>query len=282
MSKITTILICSLLIFSCKDKSKTPKQETVKPELHKELYGSYVGSFSDYEYEGDIHTTMSLNINRITEDGVKGYAIVNGNKRSLIGTINDKDSTQMVLDLNEPGDKKSDGVFHITMKVDSILGTWKPLLADSKLKTKDVRLAKKSFQYNPNLMLTEDGNYVDYTQSKKSSIQYEEDSTTSVESLFRQASEAVTTLNASTNTLQESQLKNLRKIDLEILKNTIYARHGYAFKSKVARQFFDYQEWYMPIYDDVEKDLTKKEESNIAALDKFIKYATDNYDSFGR
>ncbi|PZP52235.1 MAG: hypothetical protein DI598_01265 [Pseudopedobacter saltans] len=283
MYKITTLtLICSLLLFSCKEKKKEAKDALTKQELHKELYGSYIGSFSDYEYKGDIFTTMSLSINSITEDGVNGYAIVNGNRRVLSGTIDDKDSSKIVLDLKEPGDKKSDGVFHIVIKGDSLLGTWKPLLSESKLKTKDLALAKKSFKYDPSLMLSEDGMYIDYTQSKDTSMKYDDNDSSYVEKVFREASSAVTHLNASTTVLQESELKNLKKLDLEIIKNTVYARHGYAFKTKGARQFFDFQEWYMPIYDDVENQLSKTEQTNIETLNRFAKYAQDNYDSFGR
>ncbi len=284
MRKITTILFCSLLLFSCKEKKKQTSQTPTKPEMHKEQYGSYIGIFSDYDHEGDIRTTISLQIKMITEDGVQGYSIVKGNKRQFTGQIV-QNGNAFVLDLKEPGDKNSDGIYHLTITGDSINGTWKPLLADSKLKTKDIQLVKKKFEYNPELKLEldEDGQYIDSTSHKDSVIHpYEDSSETETVSYYRSASDAVLKLNASTDILSESQLKNLKKLDLEIIKNNIYARHGFAFKTEKARQFFDFQSWYIPIYDDVEDQLTKTERSNIETINRFIKYAADNYNTFGR
>lgn len=98
----------------------------------------------------------------------------------------------------------------------------------------------------------------------------------------RSPTDQIYSLNSSTNTLTEKDLKNLRKLDLEILRNTIYARHGYAFKNKNARQFFDPVPWYVPTKDNVDKELTAIEKHNIALLQRLEKYATDNYDSYGR
>lgn len=284
MRKITTILFVSLFLFSCKEKNKQVSQAPTKPEIHKELYGSYIGSFSDYEYSGDSYATVSLNINMITEDGIQGYSIVNGNKQSFAGTMTGKDSI-FTLNLKEPGDKKSDGTFQLTINGDSISGTWQPLFASSKLKMKDLNLVKKQFKYDPTAMLQEQDNLVDYTSAKDVTMRDTSENgeiSTYVATLHRGTTNAVFELNGSQNILKESELKNLNKLDLEVIKNTIYARHGYAFKTKVARQFFNGEEWYMPIYDDVEKELTKTEQTNIATINRFAKYAADNYDAFGR
>ena len=82
--------------------------------------------------------------------------------------------------------------------------------------------------------------------------------------------------------LTEKQLKNLHKLDLEIIRNTIYARHGYSFANRGARQFFDYVDWYVPLYTNVEDKLSPTEKENIALLKRFEKYATDNYQQYGR
>lgn len=36
------------------------------------------------------------------------------------------------------------------------------------------------------------------------------------------------------------------KDELKILRNTVYAQYGYAFKSKVLKDYFSQFEWYMP------------------------------------
>lgn len=56
---------------------------------------------------------------------------------------------------------------------------------------------------------------------------------TYTQQVYRSASDDVYKINSSTQKLTEKQLKNLRKLDLEILRNTIFARHGYSFKNKL-------------------------------------------------
>jgi hypothetical protein len=77
-------------------------------------------------------------------------------------------------------------------------------------------------------------------------------------------------------------LSRIQKLELEIIRNTIFARHGYTFKKKSFRQFFDPIDWYIPVTDNVSNKLTLLEKKNILLLNRFQKYAEDNYDSFGR
>ena len=74
----------------------------------------------------------------------------------------------------------------------------------------------------------------------------------------------------------------MKKLELEIIRNTIFARHGYAFKKKSYRQFFDFVDWYIPVSNNVANKLTSIEKANINLLERFEQYAKDNYDSFGR
>jgi hypothetical protein len=120
---------------------------------------------------------------------------------------------------------------------------------------------------------------------KIDSVEYETEegvTETYEEQVYRTASDVVTKLNSSTTLLKESDVKNLKKLELEILRNTIFARHGYTFKKKTYRQFFDPVDWYVPVSDDVAKELTVIEKQNIKLLQRFEKYAEDNYDTFGR
>ena len=77
-------------------------------------------------------------------------------------------------------------------------------------------------------------------------------------------------------------LKNLRKLDLQIIKNSIFARHGYSFKKETYRNFFEQTDWYIPVSDNVDNNLTPTEKENVILLNRFIKYAEDKYDYFGR
>ena len=109
---------------------------------------------------------------------------------------------------------------------------------------------------------------------------------TSIETLMKQYTEMTRKIDIyeqfTKNKLQEIDVKNLKKLELEIIRNTIFARHGYTFKKKTYRQFFDPVAWYVPVSNDVSGSLSDLEKENITLLKRFEKYAIDNYDTFGR
>lgn len=272
------------------DTSKLKAEVELPKELHTELYGIYSGMFETPE---DITTSdsyqepvkITINITRITETGVEGKSAVRGNVRPMSGTLSAGGNGQLFV-MDEPGSDKHDGRFNFKIVGDSLIGTWEAYDRNAvKEYKKNYRLVKTPFIYNPNLMLPDEIEYVDYQKSRVQRTVYkgENDAVdTSVTEFYRSASDVIFKLNASKTLLTEKQLKNLRKLDLEILRNSIYARHGYAFKSPVVRQFFDGVDWYQPISDNVEGDLTAVEKQNVELLKRFEKYAKDNYDYFGR
>ncbi len=297
---LLSIALFASTVTGCKNEKKTAdvtkfeeNQVVEIPDIHQELYGIYTGAFSGYykvstdedEYEDYESKRLSLKINRITKDSVWGQSIVNGNQRPFRGVFNDK-TNHFVLD--EPGSDKTDGRFEVNLSADSLTGNW-VAFDKSKVKapTKTVKLIKKTFVYNPNFMLDpENTDLVDWTTSKEVKNSYKDEETGNTEtysnSLNRSSTEAIFQINGSKQSLTEKELKNLRKLDLEIIKNAIYARHGYSFKKQTFRTFFEQTDWYIPVSNDVEKELTPMEKSNIAMLTRFIAYAEDKYDSFGR
>ena len=298
---VLSILLLCFSLMNCTKAEQTNNTETKFeenqvveiPDIHQELYGIYSGEFSgsykvstpDDEYEDYESKRLSLKINRITKDSVWGQSIVNGNQRPFRGVFNDK-TNHFVLD--EPGSDKTDGRFEVTVSTDSLTGKW-IAFNKSKVKapTKTVKLVKKDFVYNPNFMLDENTtDLVDWTTSKEVKNSYKDEETgkteTYTDSQNRSGTEAIFKLNGSKQEFTEKELKNLRKLDLEIIKNAIYARHGYSFKKQTFRNFFEQTDWYIPVSNDVENDLTPMEKSNIAMLTRFIQYAEDKYDSFGR
>jgi hypothetical protein len=72
------------------------------------------------------------------------------------------------------------------------------------------------------------------------------------------------------------------KGDLEIIRNAIYARHGYSFKNRKMRYVFDQIDWYNPVHVDIRSDLTDLEKKNIDLLKRYEGHAVTYYDSFGR
>ncbi len=135
-------------------------------------------------------------------------------------------------------------------------------------------------------MLDKDSNLVDWSNPKDFVEKYTDDETGKTESYTtsknRVASEAIFKLNASKQKLTEKDLKNLRKLDLEIIKNSVFARHGYSFKKETYRNFFEQTDWYIPVSNNVDNELSPLEKENVALLNRFTQYAEDKYDSFGR
>jgi len=62
------------------------------------------------------------------------------------------------------------------------------------------------------------------------------------------------------------QLSNLSRRDLRILRNTVYARHGRQFKSKLLQEYFDNMVWYERDPAFAEKQLTKVDVTNIRLI----------------
>lgn len=279
---------------SGKDSLTAKKDSVVVPEVHKEYYGIYTGDFAGMEkftdesdgseFDANVYKKISLKINRITKDSVYGQSIVNGNQRPIRGIFNES-SKSFVLD--EPGNDKTDGRFEVKLNGDSLTGKWNAFNKSAvKSPLKTLKLTKKEFVYNPNFMLDKDSNLVDWSNPKDFVEKYTDTDTGKTESYTtsknRVASDAVFKLNASKQKLTEKDLKNLRKLDLEIIKNSVFARHGYSFKKETYRNFFEQTDWYIPVSGNVDNELTPMEKENVALLNRFTKYAEDKYDSFGR
>lgn len=301
--KILNYALVSLLtvsLISCKKEAKNADPKTAKkdsviiPEIHKEYYGIYTGEFAGMEmipamddgtqYEENVFKRISLKINKITKDSVYGQTILNGNQRPFRGIFNE--STKSFV-LDEPGDDKTDGRFEVKLNNDTLSGKWTAFNKTAvKAPSKTLKLTKKEFVYNPNFMLNEDSDLVDWTNPKSFVEKYKDEETGKTESYTtsknRVASEAIFKINASKQKLTEKDIKNLRKLDMEIIKNSVFARHGYSFKKETYRNFFEHTDWYIPVSNNVDNDLSPMEKENVALLNRFIKYAEDKYDSFGR
>ncbi|MDZ4810926.1 MAG: YARHG domain-containing protein [Bacteroidota bacterium] len=74
---------------------------------------------------------------------------------------------------------------------------------------------------------------------------------------------------SSERLLTNSDLMGLNLLDLKIMRNEIYARHGFIFQKDDMRQFFNSQSWYRPLYVNVDNLLTSVEKSNIHLIKDF-------------
>jgi len=67
--------------------------------------------------------------------------------------------------------------------------------------------------------------------------------------------------------LNYDDIKGLSSNQLRLMRNEIFARHGYIFKSDDLKNYFSKQGWYSPRFSDVTGKLSNIEKSNI----EFIK-----------
>lgn len=285
MKKLILISLLSFSFLACTNEKKsveTTKVEAVEPYKH--LYGFWVGDFISENAKDSVHSVNKINIviKSIIDNKVTGYSIVAGNKRPLVGKV-DSLNNQLNFVLTEPGNDKYDGEFTFKLVNNHLIGQWNAYDQSINVTKRSFELTRKEFQYNANLMLPEH-DYLDFTSGKDSSVVDSVDGQAEVyvEKYHRAASDYVYKINSSTHQFTEDEIKNYKKLDLEILRNTIFARHGYTFKKRSYRQFFDYVDWYVPVTDDVDGQLTATEKANIKLLLRFEKYASDNYDTFGR
>lgn len=306
MNKLSFFLLPFFILMACKNE-KINHLETKEPiteqqndivEVDAEVglwFGLFIADSLDYDNENYYSSInrISIFIQKITNNNqVEGYSVSAGNKRPFKGVLTKTDSTDYIV-VSEPGDHKYDGTFkfNVAKNYDSIYGIWISKRTDMPVRTRKFSLKKTQFKYDPDLMLKpqifeydegveETYPVVDWFSSKTKKEVY--DGEEYVINVNRAASDAIYQINASTKKLTEKDLKNLRKLDLEIIRNSIYARHGYSFSNKGVRQYFDFVEWYVPLYTNVEDKITPLEKENIVLLKRLEKYAEDHYDQFGR
>ncbi|MGL4583875.1 MAG: YARHG domain-containing protein [Flavobacterium sp.] len=309
MKKFSLIMLALVLLASCKkekpitlethDTYESDVPATEEAPVMSEVpdfegnYGMWSGEFKadqiNHENSG-VYSSMnifSIVVKSINNGQVEGYSVSAGNVRPFEGEVIEKTSKGTYIVVEEPGDHKYDGVFKFTISPDksNISGKWYSNRKDLPVISRQFSIPKKNFVYNPKVMLKEyDEEYetdpVDWVNAKEKISG--SDGEEYVIMVNRAASEEIYSINGSTRKLSERELKNLRKLDLEIIRNTIYARHGYTFANRGARQFFDYVDWYIPLYNNVEDKLTDVEKGNIKLIKRLEKYAEDYYQQYGR
>lgn len=66
--------------------------------------------------------------------------------------------------------------------------------------------------------------------------------------------------------LTESDLNGLSQWQLKLLRNEVFARHGYIFQSADMQQVFSQYSWYTPAYSDVTSMLSHTEQYNVTLI----------------
>jgi len=73
---------------------------------------------------------------------------------------------------------------------------------------------------------------------------------------------------ASSRELTADELRPLSKTELRIMRNEIFANHGYIFKTAGMKEYFSGKKWYVPRYENVDDMLTQIEKDNIQLIRK--------------
>lgn len=263
-------------------KADVPEIEELQQVNLEDIYGHYVGVFDAVEYDENKKPSYSNKINITIEkiDGTKvlGYSVVAGNKRPFEGQLT-QEQGQINFKVKEPGDNRYDGEFDFNWipKKDRIAGFWNANDEKLAVTKREYDLEKRKFEYNPNATLNED---FLMTELYNGDNEFSEED---ISDMYESLTQDIITYNASTTLLKKEEVENMYQADLEVLRNAIYARHGYSFKNRRMRYLFDsYVDWYIPMKTNILADLTDLEKQNIDLLKRYEQHAEKYYDVFGR
>ena len=186
---------------------------------------------------------ITIRLEKIVGDTVLGYSVVAGNQRAFSGSFVKQHADVTRFEVREPGDHAEDGVFRLLVTADRKSMVGLWRPNDKKQKEISFALERREFRYNPRAG--------DYPQS-------------------------------STRKLKEKDVENMRDAELRIMRNEMYARHGYSFKLADMREHFDQKDWYMPMATDVSAKLTAIEKHIHDLIKRYEDYGREYYDAFGR
>lgn len=301
--KYTAFIVSLFLLISCKEEPKKEipilsnenEVEAISDMLDKQieqedtgfqmndLLGNYVGMFSAknavHGVKASLDNKINVVIDSIINTDIYGHSVVAGNLRPFTGTIN---LDNYEASVKEPGDDKYDGTFNFKIldQGKKLEGEW--IANNNKLKINErvYELNKMPFNYDPNKNLEDYGDEYEFSlpltdDQDKIHFGGGEMEAISVNRLAK--------INASTTKLTNTDVENLKKGELEVLRNLIYARHGYSFKNRRMRYLFDLNvDWYIPMSTDIRDQLTDVEKQNIELIKRYEKHAETYYDYFGR
>ncbi|MEM9981104.1 MAG: YARHG domain-containing protein [Bacteroidota bacterium] len=262
------------------EQEKAETEETLNVPLTDGL-GYYADDFEpvDFDYEKDIYheNKITISVDSLNEanETIYGHSIVAGNRRPFKGTY-EVTEAGYVAKVREPEDDPYDRGFNfaVNLKEKTMTGTWDAFQQNASANATKYILKHRIFIYNPALTLPEN---VQWTRLY--------DETSLAANLTREGkalTEDVLKVNPSLQELTNKDIENMTKGDLEIIRNSIYARHGYSFKNRKMRFVFDHIDWYLPVSIDVSNQLTVLELKNIDLLKRYEQHAARYYDSFGR
>ncbi len=243
MLRLIIVIICFAVV-SCNDKSpeKNTGNNPAGPTPASTVVNAALHPVLGFWIGFLGDNKININLQQVNGKEIVGKSIAAGNYRDIKGTI-EESADAFKIRMMEPGDDKYDGTFDFTIKKAGMVCSGSWVPNDKTLKEKVFTCSKKEFIYQPDA------------------------------GLFPEASQKL---------LTAEDLENLIKSDLRMMRNAIYARHGYSFKMKDVRSEYDREDWYIPVSTDVRNELTAIEKKNEVLIKRYEKYAAEYYDDFGR
>jgi hypothetical protein len=304
------------LTISCKEAIKNEKKfvakqsfeeiQFVEPKVSnslvvnskEDLLGYWVGDFNanlsdeemdtiygDEKYSNLLTRKITFSIDEIKGDSIIGHSISAGYISPFKGVLF-TNTSGFTIKVDEYKKAKTDGSFSIQIKkTDSVMkGNWEAYRhSELKIYKRNFDLKKKLFAYNKEQEL--DITFFDTDRSKEHiyAIDTIEGKVEEyIDNEYYATTEKLFEKNASNEELTSDFVSNLSKADIFILRNSIFARHGFAFRDKQLRMYFELFDWYMPVFGDVKDELTEIEKKNIDLLLRYEQNAEEYYDTFGR
>lgn len=171
-------------------------------------------------------------IQSIDANKVTGYSILGKNKQSFSGKVQATSQGYKIV-AAESGPKATSGTFTF------VVSHAKPNLLDASWESQSGTVKPKYFDLK-----------AQQCRYAKNAGEYSE---------------------ASERLLKDDDLQ-MRPETLDVMRNTIYARHGYSFSNKDWANYFADEAWYMPCSIAVESKLTPIEKANIQRINKVRPY----------
>jgi hypothetical protein len=277
MKKIIIYTFLLGILTAC-GETTTPQQtqEEIDLEINNSIvnqdgiYGYYFAASatrvpSELENEDYDFRNLTITIHQIDDKTIKGQRIINGNACVFVGTVT-KEGDIHHIKAKEPENDKRNGqfLFSLDEKKKIIKGEWTAYDENANVKKLLFESKKRIFAYDENLNNDFDFDvFIDTYQS---------------DGTIETPTANVANINASNVLLKADDISNLYKGDLELIRNLIFARHGFAFQSRRMRFIFENIDWYIPISTDVSSELTEIENKNIDLLKRYEEYAERNYE----
>ncbi|MEQ8475076.1 YARHG domain-containing protein [Fulvivirga sp.] len=222
-----------------------PEKSKEQYQIEEDIYKINAADNPLYGYwVGDFgKNKINIALAYANNDSIYGHSVCAGNFRPIKGLLEEVEEGKYSIVMREPGDDKYDGEFQFEIDINKGELVGTWSPYKNTVSSKQYRLMRRVFRYEPS-----NGDFP----------------------------------MASTQYLDVPDVENFLPEEIELIRNEIYARHGYSFQNLKIRRIFDAKDWYIPMAIDIRDQLTELEAHNIDLLYNYEEYYAEYYDEYGR